>query len=380
MTVQLTDLLRPSKPEHAFALFTVAVGAGVALVVSDWLKPWSPSIPVALYGLALYGAQKQHYVHHGPTVRDSPYFLGFILTLVALLRVLSEFGAPAAGARPRLESFVVEIGAAILTTIVGLFFRQFLLSTDPLEAAQDKALQSFADRLRKQSGALLQAQADFAALASEFAKAHEHIWHDEEAAYKKYITGLQKGAETLSIVAQEYPAKLRDLHATVANSAERFGNGIDSATLALAKLRSELEAAIRGQSTDLAAAMNSLAHSFGGETRELTAIMRATSQDLQREGPALVSVLGSLRQDLSAVGGELAGLRQTAQMAAVEVGKLPTTVADAAMALRAHTDDSAAAITTRAAAFAKELEQIDRIVEDLVRLLKHRIDQLGRVG
>jgi hypothetical protein len=87
--------------------------------------------------LDMFYCQSSLYVQFNGTTKDSPYFLGFLLTLVALLQILSADLSESLGR----EFMTREVGAAVLTTVCGLFMRQLLLSRDPSEEAQDRVFQ-----------------------------------------------------------------------------------------------------------------------------------------------------------------------------------------------------------------------------------------------
>ncbi len=201
------DFLLRLTPSRAFALFFGCFAISTVLIFAEWGKPLSPSLPVIAYGAVLFYCQKWLFVQLNATTKDSPYFLGFLLTLIALLQVLS---LDLSGAVNK-EFMVREVGAAILTTICGLFMRQLLLSRDPTEEAQDRVFQGLADEIRKDTLEFHQAQKLFVGLVKEFVQTREEMFAREEKAFSQYIEGLQEGATILGKIQRQYPKRVENL-------------------------------------------------------------------------------------------------------------------------------------------------------------------------
>src|SRR5205807_1762760 len=152
-----------------FLLFLCALFVGTFLVFGGWGKPFVPALPVIAYGLALIISQEVYFVQLGANVRDSPYFLGFLLTLLEILALLLV-GLPEDNLSPFLYR---EIGAAILTTAAGLMARQRLLANDTAEEAQDRIFRRIADEVKKDTVEFHETQKLFVNLIREFAHARE---------------------------------------------------------------------------------------------------------------------------------------------------------------------------------------------------------------
>ncbi len=174
----------------AGVLSAVAIFAGVG-------QPMLPSLPLAAYGLLLLYVQKSDMVRLGGTVKDSPYFLGFILTLIALFRVLYGLDL-SKGLQTQGATFASQVGGAILTTGVGLFFRQMLISIDRSEDDTDAEFHRLADQIRRDTVEFHQAQELLAKFILEFVKTREENFTREQRAFKKYIDRLDTSQAALS--------------------------------------------------------------------------------------------------------------------------------------------------------------------------------------
>lgn len=117
-----------------FVLFAASVIAGSAVILRGGPE-WAPVALVALYSSALWlWARRVGAGAHvwAGSAADSPYFLGFLLTLVALYYTLADAAtltaatSGAVGTTP--ERLLRHAGAALLPTGMGLMARQFFTS------------------------------------------------------------------------------------------------------------------------------------------------------------------------------------------------------------------------------------------------------------
>ena len=104
---------------------------------TDIGRPYLPSVPIVAYTLYLYANRSAVGQLGGDALKDSPYFLGFLLTMFALFKIFNDvsFSSNLFGQNPALMT--QEVGGAVLTTIVGLFCRQALLALVQDEAPEE---------------------------------------------------------------------------------------------------------------------------------------------------------------------------------------------------------------------------------------------------
>lgn len=116
---------------RAFAAFTIALAASLWALFTDIGRPYLPSVPIVVYAIYLYANRLPVGQLGGDALRDSPYFLGFLLTMMALFKIFNDVSINASlfGRNPSLMT--EEVGGAVLTTIIGLFCRQALISLIP---------------------------------------------------------------------------------------------------------------------------------------------------------------------------------------------------------------------------------------------------------
>ena len=171
--------LRDLGPTQALWLFFAALVLGIAAIVTDWGSIWAwvllPSAPIVAYSLALWVSQATYFVSHSPGIKTSPYILGFLLTLVALFNLFLRGGADLVSGDIDLDLLLGQVGAAVMTTAVGLVSRQILITTDPAEE-QQQVFQSLAGELRRNASEFDSAQRKLVSLIQEFVGAREELF------------------------------------------------------------------------------------------------------------------------------------------------------------------------------------------------------------
>lgn len=166
---------------RAFAAFTVALAASMWALFTDIGRPYLPSVPIVVYTLYLYANRTSVGQLGGDALKDSPYFLGFLLTMFALFKIFNDvsFSSTLFGQNPALMT--QEVGGAVLTTIVGLFCRQALLALVQDEAPEeDDRLAALANAVTSHAVAFEVArQQFFREMAEERARQTEELKHTQ---------------------------------------------------------------------------------------------------------------------------------------------------------------------------------------------------------
>lgn len=121
----------------AFAAFTLALAASAWALFTEIGKPFLPSVPIVVYAVFLYANRDAVAAIAADTLKDSPYFLGFLLTMFGMFKIFNDvsFNFSLFGRNPALMT--QEVGGAVMSTIVGLFCRQALLSLIPEPPAKE---------------------------------------------------------------------------------------------------------------------------------------------------------------------------------------------------------------------------------------------------
>ena len=191
---------------------------------TDIGRPYLPSVPIVVYTLYLYANRTSVGQLGGDALKDSPYFLGFLLTMFALFKIFNDvsFNSSLFGQNPALMT--QEVGGAVLTTIVGLFCRQALLALVQDEAAEeDDRLAALANAVTSHAVAFEVArQQFFREMADERARQTEEI----QATQSRFLAELTAVGGTRASQAAPSPSVTEEaVTAVVEASPSRSAEG-----------------------------------------------------------------------------------------------------------------------------------------------------------
>jgi len=368
-TVLSRELMRFNS-QRAFFCFVAAGFLSVFAIFTGIGQPVLPSLPVLLYGLLLLYVQKSGMVRLGGTVKDSPYFLGFILTLVALFRVLYGLDLSQSLASQGL-AFGAQVGGAILTTGVGLFFRQTLLSVDRFEDDADVEFHRLADRIRNDVVEFHHAQELLVKFILEFTKVREEHFTREQKAFKKYVDRLESSQATLSQFVEAFPQR-----------AERLVNQFETLNSGVRRLHEELVALLEQEAKSYQRVSAAYRSEIGALSAEVKEALTAHRQHLGQFDEAAKSALQlaqsfsqSTRESNGAIvqlGTAIAELNGNLKKAAGAIMNLPSRATDA------FNDLSEASKQSREAALRirTDVAEIDRIIGDLLKGFPARAESI----
>lgn len=372
------------------AFFLLALGlAGIGLLTGVGVL-WAPTAAVVAYGLLLLYCQSSLHVRLNPTLKDSPYFLGFLLTLGGLLRVFAALK----GAQEALP----EVGSAVAATAAGILMRHVLLSKDPAEEMKDKLFDMMAADLRNNAATFAAAQTSLVATITEFVGTRENLFREEERAHRNYMERLTEGSSVLARIQELYPQQLQLLIKQYEDSIQRLSElsagmfagfselrgQLDKALLNEAALRQEHIAAAVGlidtqrdklQSglTVVAAAVQSASDSLLARAERLDEELHGFSvaeQQLTSSVAALSEGVEGARARLAVVTDGLTGL-------ATVLRAVPASLQAAAQEMAQQGAQTHLEINDRLRAVLADVRAIDQIVDELLRVLKLRIEALS---
>jgi hypothetical protein len=373
-------------------MFSVALGAGASLIVAGVKPLWLSATVVVLYALVLLLAQRKHLVTLSGIVQDSPYFLGFILTLIGLAGIFVSIARGGTVGNINVLDVVGRAGTALLATVVGLVMRQALSSFDPGEEARDQMFQTIARGLRAQTAEFHEIQSQFMASVQSQMKVRESLFAREENAAKRYVAALEGGATTLALLAGEYPARVDsliksldsrivELDKVAKDSANRLSTLRDAAAklfdTEVDALKTELQSSARSLTTARAEATTTAAEvtsALGGAVKALGE-RRTELDDAAAAYPAtaklLVHALDRIATRANSADTNFRSLATTLETAS-------KTLEEARRAVIAETDTLRDGVKERADKLRAEIQAIDGVVEELVRVLKKRLKNAGQ--
>ena len=215
-----------------FSIFAGIVSICVGTYFASWL--FNIVVPIAIMLYYAYTINKDSSDTLSLEQKaDSVYYMGFILTLVAMT---SSLVALAYDDALQFNAIVINFGLALGTTILGLSIRIIWLQLSSQELSDAESI--LKERILKRSQALQdqteQVVGSMTALSNQLNKVSEPI----QANFNKLATGLNLNDEVIT--------KLKQLDQSAQSAAESL-RLITSMSLSLAKSSSELRDAVDGQ-------------------------------------------------------------------------------------------------------------------------------------
>ena len=169
----------------AFNLFVAAAALGAVSIFFDIGIPWIPALIVTVYGLLLFYSAKTFLVTHSDLTNNSPYFLGFLFFLMTIFATFHAINN--SGDNIDVGLVLRQLGAALLTTIIGLPFRQLLFAYAPGQQDQDTYYRNLEEELRRSATEFRKSQSELVHLLRDFIKTRATLFAEEEAASRKYF-------------------------------------------------------------------------------------------------------------------------------------------------------------------------------------------------
>jgi hypothetical protein len=216
-TLIVKEFLLNLTTQRAFVLFFIAFALGASSIFFDFGLPWLPAAVVLAYGATLLYCATALQVSHSEATNNSPYFLGFVFFLASLLKAFYSVSLEGGG---QLDTVIHQLGAALLTTIVGLPLRQALFAYSPSQADQDLFFRDLEEQLRRSAAEFRRSQVAMVELIKEFVASRRSLLNDETLAIQQYVNSLSKAAGVLDGSINSYP---NAISATLESCTKRFG-------------------------------------------------------------------------------------------------------------------------------------------------------------
>jgi hypothetical protein len=367
----------------AFYYFVAAYGVGALLLSAPFgIMPLLVVIPIGVYTLILLYAQTALYTRLNVTLKDSPYFLGFLLTLTGLVKIF--WGLQAATGAPVTPGRIVKDAAgAIIATLMGLLGRQMAHSFDPGDEAREALFEGLADELRDQADKLRSAQRRFSDLLAEFTAAKELQFAREERAMEKWVGHVERtslGLEQLAISYQPTVAKLLGDSTALANSFAAARQQIEQDFQSLqAGLRANVEqvgtafrSAVTAHLESFAGARESLQHGLTG----ITNVAVSASSTIGQHADLVKTATVGITQSYERMAGAAGAAENAAASAATAFASMANQVDESATQMADNIKN--AGVETREGfklqvkGIADDVQAIDHLLTSITSLLRER--------
>lgn len=351
----------------AFLLFCGAAAVSLAGVLFDLGRPWLVLSPILVYGAILWFCQRRYYVALNSTTKDSPYFLGFTLTLVALARLFLVVGAP--GRTPIPSEMLPSIAEALLTTVLGLSVRQALYSLDPGEATRDSAFQALVASIRQNASDFHSAQQQLVALIREFSLSREQMFAAEQSAHSKYVQSLSTAASQLTSLEQSWPTRLTEVESAVRRAAEQLAASTDQSLSAIRGLQSAVASTTADAQQVVAASAADIGKRLSEAGRRLEADAVGIASTVRSTSVALRAEREALERDAVDHASRAKELSKSLDVARTGLAAFAAQLSDASTA--------SVPMIQAVTAMSNDLKALDGIVDQVIDLLGERILDLA---
>jgi hypothetical protein len=374
---------------RAFGWFVVCFALGIGSIFGAAVWPpltWISILPLGVYGLRLVLAQWKQGALLSGTVKDSPYFLGFLLTMVALAKVFMGV-AKAEPGTVQVGQVVGEAGAAILATVVGLFLRQLTLSLDRAENMHDAAFQHALDQLKEGALELEKSQLALARFVQTFVSTRTQLSNAETKALQAYVDQLQSGTGVLGRAETAYAERVETLLKNLDAATGRFNTAVnDSASKieeATTGLANTVQAEIATARKRLADSGNELVTARDqavGNLRSVVSVFAEILPKIQTHATSFETTAARFPAASQKVTTALEELAGKANAARAELTPMITETRAAAAALKTatsaiatDTNQVATSVSARAKALENELQAIDAVIDEFVEVMRARM-------
>jgi uncharacterized phage infection (PIP) family protein YhgE len=372
---------------RSFVLFSIALAIGVFSIAFELRPWWLPLAAVTVYSGLLAISERRYLVELNSTVKDSPYFLGFILTMGALTKIFTDIANAGGNTSAMIPTIVGEAGAAILATVFGLFGRQVLLSLDLSEQDRDQQFPTLAQQMRESSAEFHRTQRRFIGLVEEFVNVRERLFSQEEAAASKYISHLEEHSRSLEALEREYPSRLAATSGAFEGAVNQLGKSVDAVSRQIAMVSNQSSEVLKSETDLLASSLESSRARIEQERQglqkqvslasevfaQLLTILKSTSMDVTTLASQLPTSTNAVASGLARIADESVTTNNALAELQGRIRQWSESLVEADRSLANNSSQFTSGLSERAEALRADLSKIDAIVDELVEVLRERM-------
>jgi hypothetical protein len=386
-----------------FLLFVAFVLVGGTVILRGG-PAWGPLVLVALYSFGLWlGVRRGGSGGHvwAGSAADSPYFLGFLLTLVALYYTLTDAATSSNELSP--ERLLQHAGAALLPTGMGLVARQFFTSKGDVASREDQVSDSATLRSIEQTLQSLvevtrdSLRRDEEALAGTLQKVNAALGElNKDLIVKQLQNAHQSLLDALDETWKQRKKHLEaDLTATkqwnqaISRTTEHLGR-IEFAARDAAKrvtdVGAQLEERITGATQPMIDASERLAEAFQLLDGTLDQRFSAVSQRIEEFRKMVVDQMEASENAVSLTAGVAKGATEAADrldeasralsQVAIAVARVPGTLDQTTSAIEQSAVKLERAVSATVSPVQRQAREIEALIEDLTKILTTQVNSL----
>jgi len=321
-------------------LVCVCVGGLAAWKLTLRAESVTLSLLVTGYTLYLAWGQAKLGWSLGESTRESPYYLGFLLTQIALAAIFARITQQDGTAADVIGLLAPRLASALMTSVFGLLGRHVLVSMDPL-ASDHRAAQ---DSLRLQLQGNLQ----------------------------RFSEIQQKFEEFIAALSQQRKAFLADEQ----NAAQRLGDTLKSLIAGIKTADQELLRSIQQLSTHL----QGLSTDLNSKRTDTVAALQHTYESVSRvlkEIDASISEFGSSAKTFATSAAGIAELSRAIHEAAGQTAAFGNANQDSARTL-GRVSESMEGVHRTSESFTERYRSLEVVLDQFVHKAEDRIRQMER--
>ncbi|MDA2935014.1 hypothetical protein MYX82_11835 [Acidobacteria bacterium AH-259-D05] len=363
-------------PNRVLLLFVIALVAGSTVLVANVGGPFVVAVGtgaiVFAYGIVLFYSQTYLFVGLRPPVKNSPYILGFILTLVAFFNIFfkAEWSVVTRGIDIDPSLLVGQVGGALLSTIVGLGMRQVIVISDPQEKVLSEVYDEIAEQIRTHWSEFSDAQKGFVGLIKEFLGTKEKLFSQETEAFKRYVTNLQDLSTTLARFEKQHSAHWEKITNQMAQSLKKVHEQASESLTQSQQIRTGIQDSVKKfqqlieQNTS---ALERQVQSLDNWNQRVERITKDTSQSVD-----------ALSHTVKAVNSHFTELGQKSKALVTDFDQFKDRFVGTLSNLSSSTRNVSDQTTHWMKETAKDLQAIDSILDEVAEVLKDKLEKIHR--
>ena len=221
-------------------------------------------------------------------------------------------------------AFVIrELGASLLTTVVGLPFRQWLFAYDPAQHDQDSFYRTLEEELRRSAAEFKKSQIELVGLVEQFVEVRKTLFAEEQIASEQYIGNLKRAISMFDDSFGKYPLLI--------------SSALDSCTKVFNKMKTKLE--------NLSTAMDNL-----------------DSSQLQQ----LETELQKFKEQTLVLGSSLDMLNRSVAQLTLQAGQIPEAVSQVYGSVSKAAGQGAAELKNNLDVLLRDIQNIDKLLTEFV--------------
>lgn len=391
----IDNYFRTFRPTNALQLFALFFIAGTLFILQQWSSAFSATGCVFVYGTLLYITQSRYQIELTDTVKDSPYFLGFSLTLIALWFVFDQ----AAGAGPgglSLDGLSGSIGAALGTTVAGLLSRQVLQSRGVLEEERGAILRDLRNELTRHTETFSDTQSRLVGLIEEFVSTREELFSREEQAVRNYIERIERSEQLLEEVDDTFRSRLQEFTQRINRQLDSLETAAEESRRQGVQIRESLEESLVAYRQNSKQVLENNLEQTEQLREDLTETLDANERAMRKavsRHEARVESLGDfankyrdaednaaaslreLSQDLERVRSEVQDLEDALHQLSPKIKQLPEELEGATKQLGSDAEKVTGELSQSLEQMTRDVRAIDEIVDEVVEVLQKRLRQ-----